>query len=175
MSNMTNQKLFFAQLQLDAFAGMLHKAQTPRERLVAQGHADACILQLMLAYRCFLDEISQAYRLRDLALPEGLGAHVLPAYVEACAKRDVISPELNYLYELSKDETSALTALVQLFEQQYRINESEVKAPGPNEQRINMQALDEIDPLAALLDRLVWIMRHLRSAIEHCRHTLQEY
>lgn len=175
MSKLTNQKLLFAQVQLDACAEILHQAQTPREHLLAQSHAEACVLHLMQVYRCFLDEISGAYRLQDLALPSGLGAYLLPAYVDACLKRDVISPEFNYLHELSKDPASCLSVLALLFEQQCQVPAAETKTHDHSEQRITLQSSEAQDPLLTLLDRLVWLLPAFRAAIAHCRQTLQEY
>ncbi len=176
MSTVTNQKLFYAQLMFDAFTDHLRKAETPRERLCAKGYAEACVLQLMLAYRCFLDEIVNAYRLRDLNVPGGLGAHLLQAYTEACVARDVASPELNYFCELSKDKSTWLSALLDLFEHAYQSSEPEQDTFSEQSQNIIfVQQIDKIDPLKTQATQLVWILDGMRSAIEYCRHTMQEY
>lgn len=160
----------------DALADYLRKAETPRERLCVKGYAEGCVLQLMLVYRCFLDEIVNAYRLRDLNVPGGLGAHLLQAYTEACVARDVISPELNYFCELSKDKSTWLSALLDLFQHTYQNSGLEQDAfLAQSQNTISVQQIDKIDPLETQKTQLVWILDGMRSAIAHCRHTMQEY
>ena len=175
MQSITNQKVLFAQSQLDSLVDALENIQNPRDQLLARGFADACVYHLMGVWRALLQEIISNYKVQGFSPSYCLGASMLVECMDGCEREDTISPELSYIFELSKKPPSCIAQLQVLFEQ--ALSGSLVSESGQKgaENLIVVQQLDCPDPLSLQRKQLESILVELKELVQYCRQTMQEY
>lgn len=176
----TNRKLLFAQSQLDSLSAALENLQAPRDQLLARGLADGCVYQLMAVWHSLLQEILANYKVQSPVSSPYLGPGMTVNYIEACQQQGLVAPELNYALKLENNGQSCLGLLLALFDKalidtpvQGTSVESEA---GQNiENRIAIEQLGATEPLQQQCQQLARILKELKSLIQHCRQTMQEY
>jgi len=175
-----NQKLLFAQSQLDSLSTALENPRIPRDQLLARGLADACVYQLMAVWHSLLQEILANYKVQPPVSSPYLGPGMTVNYMETCQQQGLVAPELNYALKLEKNRQSCLGLLLSLFEKaligtpvQDISVESEVSQNIEN--RIAIEQLGAIEPLQQQCQQLAHILKELKALIQHCRQTMQEY
>ena len=176
----TNQKLLFAQSQLDSLSAALEDPQTPRDQLLTKGLADSCVYQLMAVWHSLLQEILANYKVQPPVSNPYLGLGMTVNYIEVCQQQGLVAPELSYALKLEKNGQSCLGLLLALFDKaligtpvQDVFVESEVSQNVEN--RIAIEQLGATEPLQQQCQQLAHILKELKALIQHCRQTMQEY
>ncbi|MBL4606703.1 MAG: hypothetical protein JKY01_02605 [Pseudomonadales bacterium] len=180
MQSVTNQKVMFAQLQLDSCVAAFGGATNPRDELLAKGFADACTYQLMAAWRSLLQEIAVNYKVQNLPSLSCLGQRMVVDCIEVCEQQGLVAPELSYVLNLSKNRQSCLGRLLALFDialtgapiQDVLLEGAVAKKP---ESIINVKQLALSDSLQLQCQQLELILEELIVLIQHCRQGMQEY
>jgi hypothetical protein len=180
----TNQKLLFAQLQLDSLSAALENSQTPRDQLLARGFADACVYQLMAVWHSLLEEILASYKVQPPVSSRYLGPNMAANYIEACQQQGLVAPELNYTLKLAKNGQSCLGLLLVLFDKAL-VGTPVQSMPAENAPRQNAENLITIEQVGApdspqyalqqQCQQLACILKELKELVQHCRQTMQEY
>lgn len=180
MQSKTNQKLFFAQSQLESLSSTLENPLLPRDQLFTRGLADACVYQLMAVWHSLLQEVLANYKVRPLVSESYIGPGMTADCIDICQQQGTVSPELNYALKLETNGQSCLGLLLTLFDKaligapdQGLSVENEV---GQNaENRIAIEQLGATESLQQQCQQLVHILKELEALIQHCRQTMQEY
>lgn len=109
----TNQKLYFARLQITAMEAALADSASFDSEPRALGSREAAIWHLHSALGAFMQELSRFYKVQPAATtPEALA--------EAMAARQQVSPEAEILRQLAAEPGSWLDNLRQLHDACYR-------------------------------------------------------
>lgn len=170
----TNQKLFFARLQMDRLAQVLAEKSAFSWEAEALSCREAAILHLHGAYVAFLQELVRFYKLEG-ALTTSEAVRV------AMAARGQVAPEITVLQQLEADSASWLTALLKAW--QYCLLAPE-PAPAVEEQdepespvrAINLVTVAEDLPLSvADIENIAGWHRQLTGIIREFRSERVEF
>ncbi|MBV1869566.1 MAG: hypothetical protein KUG76_01560 [Gammaproteobacteria bacterium] len=175
MQSITNQKMLFAQSQLESFVSALEQAKIPREQLVARGFADACVYHLMSALRALLQEILSNYKVEGVSPMHTLGGEMIEDLLKGCEQEGIVIPELNYIAELSKKPQSSISQLHSLFAQAIGGGCVPDVTPSSSAGQIALRQVHATDPLTIQCQRLEVIIEDVKALVQHCRQTMQEY
>ena len=175
MQSITNQKILFAQSQLESLVCALEQTETPRERLVARGFADACVYHLMSALRALLQEILSNYKVMGVSPMHTLGGEMIGGLLKGCEQEGIVIPELNYIYELSKKNRSCISQLHSLFDQAIGGFSVPDDTQSNNRGQIALRQVHTTDPLTMQCQRLEVIVEDVKALVQHCRQNMQEY
>ncbi len=183
--NLTNQKLYFAHVQL---AKLKLLAANNSNYLERQACVESCVMQLFFAYRALVLEIADYYGL-ELSLPlvDLDTSNVFLAKLEnALAIKNFSSPELIYLKQLASDKDSFLSVLFMRFAQSVNGGLScESMGNGEHlatdfavskQKKIQLIEIkgkkDSVDDFSSELQLLY---NELKDLVDELRDTLQEY
>lgn len=104
----TNQKLYFAKLQLDRLGQLLAERSGFAWEADAMSCREAAILHLHGAYVAFLQELVRFYKLNGVLLES-------EAVRVAMQERGLVAPEITVLQGLEKEAASWLAALLRAY------------------------------------------------------------
>lgn len=165
----TNQKLYFARLQLDRMQQLLATKAGFAWEAEALAGREAVLFHLQGAYLALLQELAVFYRLQgELTSTEALRL--------AMAARDHVAPEVTILQQLERTPDSWLAAMLAAYQQCLRVGEARVAAPPEDEpeslgRAIGLVSVQQDEPLseadmarlAAWQTALTAIVREFRS------------
>lgn len=183
--NLTNQKLYFAHVQLAKLKLLEANNSNYLER---QACVESCFMQLFFAYRALVLEIADYYGL-ELSLPlVGLdSSNVFLAQLEnALVAKNFSSPELIYLKQLASDKDSFLSVLFMRFAQSVNgglscesIGDGEHLAIDPSGSKQKKIQLIEMDSkkISAVdfFSEQQLLHNGLKTLVDEFRDALQEY
>lgn len=168
----TNQKLYFARLQLDLMQTALADAGAFDSEPRALSCREAAIWHLAAGLGAFMQELSRFYKVQPAATtPEALA--------EAMARRGQTAPEAAILLQLAEDPSSWLSSLRALERACYlpvTLPDLATEADSPARIAIPVVMTSEDAPLSAPdRDLLAGIHRALTQAIRDFRAELVEF
>ncbi len=168
----TNQKLYFARLQLDLMQAAVQDTEAFDAQARALSCREAAIWHLHSALAAFMQELSRFYKVQPVASS-------VAALAEAMAKRQQVSPEAQVLQQLLDIPESWLAALVRLHATCYlpvALPDLEFEAESAARIAIPLVNMDADAPLSATdCDTLILIHRELTQIIRGFRAELAEF
>ena len=175
----TNQKLFFARLQLERMSQTLAEQATFYCEAEAQSCREAAILHLHGAYVAFLQELVRFYKLPN-------PVQTSEALRQAMAARGQIAPEISRLQQLEQTPSSWLAQLLRAHTACLIAPDPVEIAPSNNDAddadekisaagRIGMVAAPQDELLAADVALLQSWLRELTDLIREFRREREEF